>query len=77
MNSFLWFGAMMAVLAVVGFIRGDEVIRDPGQVRESNLAVFYAGAAIIMVLNGLMSHRQAMKAHEDDSDGSTETSASK
>jgi len=66
-NSFVWFGVALAGLAVWGFIKGDEVIRDPGQVRENNLAWFYVAGSVIMLINGWMTHRQAEKAHDEQS----------
>lgn len=70
-NSFVWFGVVLAGLSVWGFIKGDEVIRDPGQVRENNLAWFYLAGAVIMLVNGWMTHRQAIRAYDDQSASST------
>ncbi|MES1228292.1 MAG: hypothetical protein ABUL72_06435, partial [Armatimonadota bacterium] len=52
-------------LSIWGFIKGDAVIRDPGQIKENNLAWFYLAGAVIMVVNGWMTHRQAVKAVEE------------
>ena len=64
-SSFMWFGVALAGLAVWAFVRGDEAIRDPGQVREGNLAWFYLAGAVVMVVNGVISHKQALKAHDE------------
>lgn len=67
-NTFFWFGGALAVLGLWGLIAGDKVIRDPGQVVENNLSLYYLVGAAIMLVNGWMSHRQAML-HFDESEG--------
>jgi hypothetical protein len=61
-NTFFWFGGILFILALVGLFGGDKVIRDPGQVREGGLAWIYFGGAIVMVVNGALTHNQAMRA---------------
>ena len=61
----MWFGVALFGLSIWGFVRGDDVIRDPGQIRENNLAWFYLAGAVIMVVNGWMTHKQAVKAVEE------------
>jgi hypothetical protein len=61
-NTFFWFGGILFVLALVGLISGEGTIRDPGQVREGGLVWIYLGGALIMVLNGALTHNQAVRA---------------
>jgi hypothetical protein len=58
-NTFFWIAAVLFVLAVVGlpFLGGDRAIRDPGQKREGMLWLLYFAAAVIMVINGYISHK--------------------
>ena len=57
----------MLVLAIIGlpFIRGDEAIRDPGQKRENGLAYLYFGASVVMLINGLISHKQTVQEYAE------------
>lgn len=75
-NTFFWIAGLLALLALVGlpFLGGDRAIRDPGQKAEHiPLFVLYLGAAIIMVVNGVLSHRQTMQQHEEESEPNPET----
>lgn len=65
MNSFFWFAGILLALAIWGFVAGDGVIRDPGQVRENGLALLYLAAAALMAVNGWMAHRYAVQAYEE------------
>ncbi len=67
-NTFFWFGGALAVLGVVALVMGDKVIRDPGQVFEGNLALYYLIGAALMFVNGWLSHKQAIQ-HFDEADG--------
>lgn len=64
-NTFFWFGFALLILAGWGLVRGEEVIRDPGQVREGGLVMLYAIAAVVMLLNGWISHVQAVRQYEE------------
>lgn len=60
-NTYFWIAAILFVVAIIGLIRGPEAIRDPGQKREDNLVVLiYFGGAVLMLINGLLSHRQTV-----------------
>ncbi|MEX2243136.1 MAG: hypothetical protein WD716_04730 [Fimbriimonadaceae bacterium] len=61
-NTFFWFAGVLFVLAVVGLISGEATIRDPGQVRESGLVWIYLGGAALMLINGALTHGQALRA---------------
>jgi hypothetical protein len=67
-NSFYWFAGLLFIVSIIGFVRGEGTIRDPGQVQESGLSFFYLAGAVIMVLNGWMTHQQAVKAFQEEED---------
>lgn len=67
-NTFFLFGFILAALAIWGLVQGENVIRDPGQVFETGLVGFYALGAAIMLLNGWLTHRQAIQAYEEFKD---------
>lgn len=66
-NTFFWIAGALIILAVVGAIGGDAVIRDPGQKREHiPLWLLYLGAAAVMAVNGVLSHRQTLQQHTEE-----------
>jgi hypothetical protein len=67
-NSFFWFAGILAGLALFGLVRGEDVIRDPGQRWETGLVWIYLGGAVVMLVNGLMSHQQACQAFSEASE---------
>ena len=71
-NTYFWIALILLVLGIIGlpFLGGDRAIRDPGQKRESGLALLYFGAAVVMYLNGFMSHRQTVQHYEEVTQGS-------
>lgn len=66
-NTYFWISALLLIVAICGlpFLGGQDAIRDPGQKRESGLAAFYLLAAVIMLVNGMLSHRQTMHHYEE------------
>jgi hypothetical protein len=48
---------VLFVLGIAGAIRGNDFIRDPGQRHEDLLWVIYLVAAVVMLINGLISHK--------------------
>lgn len=62
----------MLILGVLGLVRGDDIIRDPGQVKESNLSLYYLGGAILMIVNGVISHLQAVRSYQESSESNSE-----
>lgn len=64
-NTFFLFSAILFILAVWGLIAGENVIRDPGQVREKGLVLFYFVGAVILVTHGFISHQQAVQAFQE------------
>jgi hypothetical protein len=71
-SSYFWITGALLIIACYGFAKGPKTIADPGQsdtrpqnVRESRdldgssaLPFLYLGAAVLMGLNGVISHRQ-------------------
>ena len=64
-NTYFWLAAILVVVGFLGLFGGDALIRDPGQKRESSLWLLYFGAAVIMAVNGLLSHKQTLQDFEE------------
>ena len=64
-NTFFWFGGILFFVALYGLVRGQETIRDPGQVREGGLVWIYLAGAVLMGLNGVLTHGQALRAYAE------------
>ncbi|MCW5934125.1 MAG: hypothetical protein KIT45_07470 [Fimbriimonadia bacterium] len=58
-----WIAFVLMVIGVVGIARGNQSIADPGQDAHPQLAWLYLLAALIMLVNGLVSHRQYLRDH--------------
>ena len=48
---------MLFVLGIAGLMKGNDFIRDPGQRHEAWLWAIYLIAAVVMLINGLISHK--------------------
>jgi hypothetical protein len=64
-NTFFWFGFALFGLGLWGLVSGEAVIRDPGQKFETGLVILYFGASILMLLNGWMTHSQAIQHYHE------------
>ena len=64
-NTFFWFGGVLALLAVWGAVTNEDKIRDPGQKYETGLVLLYAVGATVMLLNGWMTHKQAIQLYQE------------
>ncbi|MFQ3587721.1 MAG: hypothetical protein SNJ74_03215 [Fimbriimonadaceae bacterium] len=66
-NTYFWIASILFVIGILGlpFLLGEESIRDPGQRRESGLVLIYFGGALVMFVNGWLSHRQTVQAYQE------------
>jgi hypothetical protein len=64
-NTYFWISAALLLLGFIGMIAGEKAIRDPGQKHESGLAWIYFGASVIMLVNGLISHKQTVQLYAE------------
>jgi hypothetical protein len=56
-NTYFWIAAVLFILGIVGLVGKDAIIRDPGQRHENNLWAIYLVASVVMLVNGLISHK--------------------
>jgi hypothetical protein len=60
-----WIALILFVISIIGFARGNEAIADPGQDVDPRLAWLYLIAAVIMLINGILSHKQYLRDQEE------------
>ncbi len=60
-NTYFWLAGAFLILALVGFLKGDSFIRDPGQKAEGHLWIYYLVASFVALANGYISHKQTVK----------------
>jgi hypothetical protein len=65
-NTYFWIAGILLIIAVIGLVAGQEAIRDPGQKREGGLVWIYVGGAIVMAINGWISHRQTVQHYQEE-----------
>jgi hypothetical protein len=63
-NTYFLFGILLLIIAVLGFVRGAEYIRDPGQPFTPALPWYYVAASLIFFVNGYLSHRAYVREYE-------------
>jgi len=63
-NTYFWIAGILLLLGVLGIVAGDNAIRDPGQERESHLYWIYFVGAVVMWVNGVISHSQTVQAYD-------------
>lgn len=66
-NTFFGISVLLLCVGVAGlpFLGGENLIRDPGQQQESGLSLIYFVAAVVMFVNGWISHRHAVQEYQD------------
>jgi hypothetical protein len=64
-NTYFWIAGILVVVGVIGLVSGDEVIRDPGQADEQFLALIYFVGALVMLVNGWLSHSQTVQHYRE------------
>jgi hypothetical protein len=70
-NTYFWIAGFLFVIAILGlnFLLGEDAIRDPGQKREGGLVLIYLLGAAVMLVNGVLSHRQTVQHYEESKEG--------
>ena len=68
LNTYFLFAFLLALIGILGLIRGAEYIRDPGQPSAAGLAFYYLLAAAVFVINGVVSHRSSIRAYNEEND---------
>lgn len=70
-NTYFWISGILMIIAIAGlpFLAGEEAIRDPGQRREGGLSLIYLGGALVMFINGWISHRQTVMHYNEATEG--------
>ena len=70
-NTYFWIAGILVIIGIIGmpFFAGENAIRDPGQKREGGLVLLYFVGAAIMLINGLLSHRQTVQAYNELPEG--------
>jgi len=65
-NTYFWIAAILVIVSIIGFVAGQDRIRDPGQTDENGLALIYLGGAVVMLVNGILSHRQTVNLYREE-----------
>lgn len=66
-NTYFWLAAVLLLVGFAGLAGGPLLIRDPGQKREDSLVtMLYFVGAVVMVVNGWLSHRQTVRELEEE-----------
>ncbi len=60
-----WIALILFIVGIIGFVRGNQAIADRGQDVDPRLAWFYLLAAVIMLVNGILSHKQYLREHAE------------
>lgn len=62
-NTYFWIAGILFIIGVIGlpFLGGNAAIRDPGQVEENWIFLIYWAGAVVMFVNGLLSHRMTVQ----------------
>jgi len=70
-NTYFAIAAVLLVVGICGlpFIGGERAIRDPGQQPDSGLVIIYWVAAVVMLVNGVISHRATVQHYREQVEG--------
>jgi hypothetical protein len=58
-NMFMVIGVILVIISLAGFATGNRFLTEPGQPVNPQGSLIYLGAGIIMLINGVVSIRQA------------------
>lgn len=74
LNSFTVLAALLFIIGAVGLVSGADAIRDPGQPQDPLLPWWYFGAAVLMIVNAVLSvrHYEHKKRWEQEKSASKE-----
>ena len=59
LNMFVLIGIVLLIISLVGFATGNRFLTEPGQPVNPQGSLIYLGAAVIMLVNGVVSIKQA------------------
>ena len=59
LNMFVLIGIVLILISLAGFATGNRFLTEPGQPVNPQGSLIYLGAGIIMLVNGIVSIRQA------------------
>ena len=58
-NMFVVIGVVLVIISLAGFATGNRFLTEPGQPVNPQGSLIYLGAGVIMLINGVVSIRQA------------------
>ncbi len=59
LNMFVLIGLALIGVSIIGFATGGRFLTEPGQVPNPSASLIYLGAGVLMLINGVVSIRQA------------------
>lgn len=59
LNMFVLIGISLIGISIAGFATGNRFLLEPGQTQNPYASLIYLGAGILMLLNGIVSIRNA------------------
>ena len=59
LNMFVLIGIILVVASIIGFATGNRFLTEPGQPTSPQASLVYLGAGLLMLINGVVSTRQA------------------
>ncbi|MBX7132772.1 MAG: hypothetical protein K1X67_08865 [Fimbriimonadaceae bacterium] len=67
-NTYFWIAAILFLVGIIGlpFFGGNQAIRDPGQIEEDHIWMIYWGGAVVMLINGVISHRMTVQQYKEE-----------
>jgi len=59
LNMFVVIGIVLVAVSLAGFATGGKFLIEPGQAMDPTASLWYLGAGILMIFNGVLSVRTA------------------